>query len=232
MFSLGNYKGINALKREVQLVVNLSSERKNFNALKITLYSLLNQSLKPDRIILWLDEDTEDLNTLPYDITQFIKNGLEIEFRKELGKYTDTFYPLKELFSSVNVKASPYIYYPADWLKKLYLSYIAHPDDIHAHRIDENFIISTFGVLYPPNAFTKEALRKDIFLKNAPTSPDVWFSIMAAIHNRRVRIVKNPVKIFLPLKFNKNDERRKEEFNNLMKFYSANVKNKLNTPFK
>ena len=86
--AMGNYSGVNELKREVPVIVSLTSYRERFKDFPKTLYSLLNQSLKPDRIILWLDEESECLNSLPYEITCFIKNGLEIRFRKDIGPYT------------------------------------------------------------------------------------------------------------------------------------------------
>ena len=121
--SIGDYKGVNELKREVPLIISLSSTREHFGELPITIYSLLNQSLKPDRIILWLDKEYEDLINLPYEITQFIKNGLEIKFVDRLGAYTNFYYSIKDFSDSVIVYAEDNIYYPNNWLKKLYLSY-------------------------------------------------------------------------------------------------------------
>ena len=45
-----------------------------------------------------------------------------------------------------------------------------------------------------PNCFTREALRKDIFLKHAFNTDNVWFWIMALVHKRQLRIVKNSIK--------------------------------------
>ncbi len=76
--SLGEHKGIQEeCSREIPIIVSIDSSREDFNELPLTLYSLLNQSLKPDKIILWLDEEYEDFAYLPYEITQFVKNGLE-----------------------------------------------------------------------------------------------------------------------------------------------------------
>ena len=69
--SLGDYQGVLECKRETQLIVSLTSYRERFKDLPITIYSILNQSLKPDRVILWLDEEYEDLTNLPYEITHF-----------------------------------------------------------------------------------------------------------------------------------------------------------------
>ena len=264
--SLGDYPGTNILnKREVPIIVSITSYEERFNDLPVTIYSLLNQSLKPDRIILWLDESYENLTELPYEITQFIKNGLEIRFVKDIGSYTKAIYAFKEFSDNIIVTADDDIYYPSDWLKKLYLSYIAHPEDIHTHRshriiIDsnnnialyeswekhvkeesarfDNFLTGVGGVLYPPNCFTKEVLREDIFLKNAPKADDIWFWTMALVHNKKIRVVKNHIKTLITTnlfrqmfsktlyKENRNGA-NDEQLSNIMKFYGQNIKNKL-----
>ena len=120
--SLGNYPGVtDEIKRETPIIVSLTSYRERFKDLPLTLYSLLNQSLKPDRIILWLDNEYEDLTNLPYEITQFIKNGLEIRFVKDIGPYTKVIYAFKEYRNAVIVSADDDIYYTKNWLKKLKL---------------------------------------------------------------------------------------------------------------
>lgn len=214
--NLGCYLGINESKREVPLIVSLTSYEERFDDLVISLYSLLNQTIKPDRIILWLS-DNLCLNDVPYDITRFIKNGLEIRFVKDIGSYTKAIYAFKEFSKSIIVTADDDIYYPKDWLQKLYYSYIAHTEDIQVHRAHrvriedkkiapyeswtkhveeesarfDNFLTGVGGVLYPPNCFSKEVLREDVFLKFAPYADDVWFWVMSLVHNRKIRIVKN-----------------------------------------
>ena len=217
--NLGTYSGIVETKREVPIILSLTSYEERFNDLVISLYSLLNQTVKPDKIILWLSDDFKSLNDLPYDITKFIKNGLEIRFVKDIGSYTKAIYAFKEFKNSIIVTADDDIYYPKDWLAKLYYSYITNPNDINVHRahrvkfdgtqiapyetwtkqIEEenerfdNFLTGVGGVLYPPNCFSKEVLREDIFLKKSPYADDIWFWVMALVHNRRIRVVKNHI---------------------------------------
>ena len=214
-----NYCGVNKeKKRERSIIVSLTSYRERFKDLPITLYSLLNQSLKPDKIILWLNRDTEDLTSLPYNITKFIKNGLEIKFVRDIKSYTKVIYALKDFPDSIIVTADDDIYYRKDWLKKLYLSYVVNPEDIHVHRAHrvkkntsgeiisyekwnkyvkeelsgyDNFLTGVGGVLYPPKCFSKEVLRDDIFLKYAPTADDIWLWVMALTHGRKIRVVLN-----------------------------------------
>ena len=262
--SLGDFSGTMELKRETPIIISLTSYRERFADLPKTIYSLLNQNLKPDRIILWLSKEDENLTYLPYEITQFIKNGLEIRFVEDLGSYTKVIYAFQEFQNCIIATADDDIYYPQNWLKKLYLSYISNPNDIHVHRAHrityingrispyekwqkhvleetarfDNFLTGVGGVLYPPNCFSNEVLRKDIFLKFSPTADDIWFWVMALVHNRKIRVVKNHNKslittnflnqifgktLYKTNKFGKNDE----QLNNLMMFYGQNILSKL-----
>lgn len=255
--NLENYPGINNnVHRETPIIVSLTSYEGRFGDLPKTLYSLLNQTTKPDKIILWLNKECNNLTSLPYEITKFIKNGLEIRFVEDLGPYTKWFYAFKEFSNAIIITADDDIYYDKNWLNKLYLSYIAHPEDIHvhrAHRADlnlpyekwkkqineenaryDNFITGVGGALYPPNCFGQEIFRKDIFIKEAPNADDIWLWIMALIHNKKIRVVKNHIKtlittnifrqMFCKTLYRKNCKGENDkQLNNLLKYYKNNV---------
>ena len=216
----GDNISVNKIKREVPLIVSITSYEERFSDLVLSLYSILNQSIKPDRIILWLSDTIPDLTYLPYEITKYIKNGLEIKFVKDINSYTKIIYALKYYSNAIIVTADDDIYYPVYWLEKLYYSYISHPKDIQVHRahrvkmenakiapyntwvrhVNEedarytNFLTGVGGVLYPPNCFIKEVLREDIFLKNSPYADDIWLWVMALLSNRKIRVVNNHIK--------------------------------------
>ena len=225
--NLGGYIGVNSIKRKVPLIVSLTSYKERFDDLPLVLYSLLKQSVKPDRIILWLSDEYNDLFELPYEITRFIKNGLEIKFVKDIKSYTKIIYALKKFPDSIIITADDDIYYPKTWLEKLYYSYIKYPEDIQVHRahrvyfnkdqilpyekwgkhVDEesarydNFLTGVGGVLYPPSCFTKEVFREDLFLKCSPNADDIWLWIMALLSNRKIRVVKNHIKNLYAVNF-------------------------------
>lgn len=225
--AFGKNSGINSeVKRDTPILVSLFCERKNFKHLHKTLFSLLDQSLKPDKIILWLDNEYEDLTFLPYNITQFVKNGLEIFFVKNISNYTQTIMALKKYNDYIIVTADSNIYYPPNWLKKLYISYIANPENIHTHnaylielqdktitpssswkRLNKEacgfniFPISYGGILYPPNCFKEEVFRNDIFLNNVICNEELWFWAMALINNKKIRIIDNNIRNFATVNF-------------------------------
>jgi len=255
--AISNYCGINEnIKRENPIVISLSSDLKNLKEHEVMLYSLLTQDLKPDKIVLWLDEELNDLSTLPYEISQYVKNGLEICFCKNLNSYTSTLLAFKKYSDSIIVTASEKKYYPQSWLKKLYLSYISNPQDIHLHlakyvQIDKKFFdwsqVDTTvnagfeifpmlegGVLYPPTCFSKEVFRNDVFLKYSKDTPELWIWIIALLNNCKFRVVKNRIKTFFDndlLQIFKGNNLKNndidENLKNLMMFYGENIKAKL-----
>jgi len=257
-----NFSLVNEVKRESEVVISLSAEENNFSDLEITLYSLLNQIIKPDRVILWLDKNLE-LSELPYSITSFVKRGLDIKFIDYKGDYTSIIYALKNFPDSIVVKASPNIFYPKDWLKKLYHSYISSPKDIHVHRAeitefkDSNYIsynywkkyaeqptaafyhypVSDCGILFPPRCFVSDFYREDIYNKKVNAKPDIWLMFMAIVSNRKIRLVKNHIKVFSYINWwkqlysdytnYKNYSNINEQVLSLMDFYGQNIRQKL-----
>ena len=209
---------INQLKRETKIVVSLSAEEESFDSLEYTLYSIFNQKVKPDNIVLWIS-DKYELSDLPYSVTKFVKNGLDIRFVEDKASYTKIIYALNEFKDSIIVTADENIYYPKSWLSKLYMSYILNPNDIHVHtaaimseRPDKTaplcewnkfantekagykyFPVQTGGVLYPPNCFAGEVSREDIYKKKINTTWDIWSWVMALLADRKIRIVKNHI---------------------------------------
>lgn len=212
---------LNKIKRATPIVVSLSSEEDDFDNLQYVLYSLFNQKIAPDKVVLWIS-DRYELSELPYSITKFIKSGLDIRFVDDAGSYTKVIYALREFNDSIIVTADEKIYYPKNWLLKLYYSYISNPQDIHVHNAvkvlcdrdkihsvkewklyanQETALFKYYpaeagGVLYPPFCFTKDILRKDIYRKKANVSWELWAWVMSAVSERKTRIVKNHIKNF------------------------------------
>ena len=215
----GICNGVCNKKRDTQLIVSLTSYPGRMYDLKYTLYSLLNQSLKPDRIILWLAK--EQYPNLEDDIAPSLlalKNaGLEIMWCEDIKSYKKLIPSLKMFPDDIIVTADDDIYYPENWLEVLYNAYLKEPNCVHAHRahivkIDgdklapynsweqktyrENatyyaFPTSGGGVLYPPHMLHDNIFREDEFMSFAPKADDVWFWAMCVLNGTKIKIVKD-----------------------------------------
>ena len=245
---LNDYQGVTCEKRELPIIVSFCQENNDLTVLLTSIYSILNQSVKPDRIILWLNNETQDLNDLPYELTKLIKNGLEIRFVKEINKYTKTICPLREFKNSIIVTVDSSMYYSKNWLRKLYLSYIAHPEDVQVHRaykviltndnkiefgklIKEDNVGYSYlmeekgGILYPPKTFSLEVFRKDIYQKYLSQTDLIWLWTMAVLNDKKIRIVQNNIKNVFKINIAFNT--RQIELNNFDKVQSYYGKNLL-----
>lgn len=204
-----------------RLIVSLTSYPERMYDLHFCLYSLLNQTLKPDMVILWLarEEFPNGENDISKKVLNLKKNGLTIKWCKNIRSYKKLIPALEEYPQDIIVTADDDIFYPQNWLEKLYTSYIKNPQNIHCHRahkitfdknsriepyqnwrkcIDDktlsfnNFSTTGGGVLYPPKCLYKDVLNEDYFTKLAPEADDIWFWAMAVMNNTKIRVIENP----------------------------------------
>lgn len=213
--------GINREKRSPQIIVSLTSYPARIYDIHYCLYSLLNQNFKPDKLILWLSkEEFPNLEEdLPSNVLNLKKHGLEIKWtEKNFRVYNKLIHSLTEYPNDIIVTADDDIFYPEDWLERLYENYdgknvVAH----RAHLVDfasdspvpyelwdkctENEEISILnlptgvgGVLYPPDVFYKDILNDQLFLKLTPNNDDIWVWAMVVLNNRKINVVKNGYK--------------------------------------
>ncbi len=203
-----------------KIIVSLTSFPDRMYDIHFTIYSLLNQIKKPDMVILYLacNQFPNKEANLPKKLLKFKENGLTIKWCEDLKSYKKLIPALVEFPNDIIVTADDDIYYPNDWLSKLYASYLKNPEYIHAHRVHKitfnnkeiqpydnwqmcindnsanyiNFPTTGGGVLYPPQSLHSDVLNKELFLKLAPNADDIWFNSMAILNNTKIKVINNP----------------------------------------
>ena len=202
-----------------KLIVSMTSHPPRINYAHESIETILSQTLKPDKFILWLAESDfpEKEKNLPETLLLLEKKGLTIKYyKKNLKQYLKLIPTLKYYPNSIIITVDDDIIYRKDMIEKLYKNYLKYPKDIQAHRITkfeyikEKFITigggahyynnSSFlnkltgvgGVLYPPNCFYKDILNDNLFMSLAPTNDDQWFWVQAILNGVRVRVIENP----------------------------------------
>ena len=122
--------------RDTKMIVSLTSYPKRIHYLDVVLYSILNQTVKPDKIILWLSfEEFPNLeDDIPSSILELKKFGIDIEFCKNIFAYKKLIYSLEKYPNDIIITADDDAYYPSDWLEKLYNAYLENPKAIHCHK--------------------------------------------------------------------------------------------------
>ena len=77
-----DYYGLNDETRNPKVIVSLTSYPKRITDIQYTLFSIFNQTFKPDKIVLWLTEEeipNREMD-IPNHILKFKKIGLEIKW--------------------------------------------------------------------------------------------------------------------------------------------------------
>ena len=212
--------GISSEKREPELIVSLTSYPARIHEVYYTIFSLLTQNLKPNRIFLWLAEEQfpNRNRDLPKNLLQFIESGLTIKYTNDVRPYKKLIPALREYPNAIIVTADDDIFYPSDWLEKLYNYWKSNKDCIICNSMMKaeitkdkkiipfndwkeikdilesslkNFAIGTGGVLYPPNCFYKDICDEELFMKLVPTNDDIWFWAMAVLNDTKRKQVNN-----------------------------------------
>lgn len=214
-------RGISDIQGDPGLIVSLTTYPARMNDARYALFSLLQQTVKPDKVLLWLAEE-EFPEGAPSLLSDFCNAGLTIEFCKNLRSYKKLVPTLQRYPDSVIVTADDDIFYDPAWLEKLTAAYRQAPQYIHCHRahivqLDENaqprpyrkwrsgvsgettapsymnFFIGCGGVLYPPHSLYQDVCDEKLFAELAPIGDDIWFWAMAVMQRTKINIVSNNI---------------------------------------
>jgi hypothetical protein len=201
-----------------KLIISITSYPKRFNNLHWVLYSLLTQTIKPNKVILVLSKkEVKSEKEIPNKILFLRKIGLKIKFVKENYKsYNKLIFTLKDFPEYNIITVDDDILYPKWFLEKLYYKHKEHPKEIICYRthlikkrgnnLDPystwmNYDMRKYykglnllptgvsGILYPPNSLNKEVFNSKIFLNICPLADDIWFKAMSLLNKTNCRRV-------------------------------------------
>ena len=213
-------------EREHPLVISLTSFPQRINEVCCTIYSLFEQSCKPDHILLWLAEEEFPDHHLPEELYLLQKYGLEIRWTKNLYSYKKIIPTLHLYPEGIIVIVDDDFYYPCDWLQKLYAAYLKDMEKgitnyIYAHKAHRvtlaneqiapyntwktlvapsasfmNMAIGSGGVLYPPHSLHADAVMEERFMQLCPRGDDIWLWSMAVLNGYQIKVVDNNITRF------------------------------------
>ena len=232
-------RGTRDSQESPQIIVSLTSYPKRFPMIEMCLKSLCLQSVKPNRIILWLGNDTSKKEV--YSLRErYSKYGIEVRWddEKNLRSHKKYFYAMQEFPDDIIITADDDLIYPNDWIQSLLESYKQNPQCISARRVHQitwrqdgspesylkwegevrvdkpahNLMATTgAGALFPPRCFGKECFNINLFMRDAQTADDIWLKAMAIVNDRKVVWAKN--KMPMPTTIDLHQENKLEKVN-------------------
>ena len=197
------------------LIVSLTSYGDRLLDLKYALFSLVQQSVSPEKIVVWLGEG----EIVPDSLRHFEKHGVEFAFCKDVRSYTKLMPALCKYPGKYIVTADDDIFYKKKWLEKLWDTHLQYPSDKITHIAHEVsfdsegrllpynewahnvraasggkmcFPTGCGGTLYPPHPVTPDFLNESLYMRLAPNADDVWFYFMGILSGQNTRIVRHP----------------------------------------
>lgn len=192
------------------LIVSLTSYPVRFKTLPKTLKCLLNQSVIPDKVVLWIA--FEDEKYLTKEIKEF--SNLEIRFCENLNSYKKIIPALQEFKDAFIVTADDDLYYRFNWLEELVTAFNGNYNEVICHRahkivLNENNLPMPYlnwehpksetnseklifptcgaGALFPPKIFFNAVMNKHLFQALCPTADDIWLWWMVRMNNGTFR---------------------------------------------
>jgi Glycosyl transferase family 2 len=186
-----------------ELIVSLTSFPARFATLHLTIGCLLDQTVRADRIVLWIAH--EDLPALPKAVTKLQRRGVEIRACEDLRSYKKLVPALHAFPDAYIVTADDDLEFSPNWLEILIESVSPKDHSIVCHRahrsarwpdgrltkyVEWDFdvqdtkarrpsidIIATTGAgaLFPPRVLPGFATEARLFRRLCPDGDDVWF---------------------------------------------------------
>jgi len=191
-----------------EIVVSLTTYGRRLYEVYLAIESIMQQSMKPNRIVLWLGNELKN-TPVPITLKNQQNRGLDIRYYEDILSYKKLIPALKAFPSDTIITVDDDLLYCFDFIENLVTAYLNNPkiiSCIRMHRMKlhgknklekyskwifnyENFDISPLnfptgvgGVLYPPHCFNDEVFNENVFMDICKYADDVWFKAMALLN--------------------------------------------------
>lgn len=196
-----------------EVIITLTTYKERLHEVHLTIESIMQGTVKPNRIILWLAENEYNTNDISIFLQKQMRRGLEIRYCKDLRSYKKIIPTLKMFPDACIVTIDDDLIYEPDILEHLLLSYRKYPSCVSACRTERiktndngmpleyskwdrlshtiepshyNFLTSGGGTLFPPHSLPPETQNEDVFMQLAPETDDVWLNAMLLLGKVKV----------------------------------------------
>ena len=190
------------------IIISLTTFPDRINYVWVTIVSLLRQSQKPAKVVLWLANEQFPDKKLPKNLVKLCKCGLEIHYCDDLKPHKKYYYSMKKWPDKYILTCDDDMFYPENLVEILWKDSIKHEGMIICNNsinviYDKNgeFIrrdswyykkenkeglqvcpVGCGGVLYPPRSLNEKAFDKKALMEDALCQDDVWLKGMAVLN--------------------------------------------------
>jgi hypothetical protein len=204
------------MQEKKRVIISLTSFPEAIPFAVIAIHSILNGTVLPDKVILYLTASQFPEGKIPFELLELKENKLfEVRFyRENIRSYTKLIPALKDFPNDIIVTIDDDILYDKNMLRGLLHLHNRYPKAIVGHRVREykpntpyrswkrykghryllksmkpkftNIQTGVGGVLYPPNSLDTTMLDSKIFTEMAPTVDDIWFWAAAVAKGTKI----------------------------------------------
>lgn len=200
-------------KLNLSVTVSLTSFPARISFVPQVIASVLNQTVRPDRVVLWLAESqfAGREKDLPQELVELTEKGLEINWCEDLRPHKKYFYTMQKYPDDIIITVDDDVVYQQDLVETLLNSFFRHPYAVSAMRahcitFDGQGNINPYalwergvrlagypshallavgvgGVLYPPHCFGSELFNREFIVENCLNADDLWLKANEIISN-------------------------------------------------
>lgn len=203
-----------------KVIVSLTSFPARIDKVYLCINSLLRQSFKADKVILWLaDTQFPDGTGVPRNLLDLVGKDFEIRYCKDLRSYKKVFYTAQEFKEDIIITVDDDTLYPESWLLDLIKTYIKYPNCVCCYRAHKMVLngevitpysdwiglspdemgpdmllvpIGVGGVLYPPKYFDNVDFDYEKNKELCPTADDLWLKALGIVNGyKAVKVYPN-----------------------------------------
>lgn len=202
------FKRSYGLDKESRIIVSLTTYPARISSVWVAIASLLQQTQKPCRVILWLAKEQFPKHEVPVRLEKLKRRGLEIRFCEDLKPHKKYYYVMKEYPDYHIVTADDDILYPENHIEQLWKGHEMYPDTVICHWSHQitfdsqgtflpynewtdnaqsipayaTLAVGCNGILYPPGTLPREAFEQQKIKKYALYTDDLWLKCMEILN--------------------------------------------------
>lgn len=211
-----------------QMIVSLTSFPSRIAKVWLVIETILRQTKKPDKIILWLSKDQfKSIDILPRHLLEQRLRGLEIRLVEgDIRSHKKYYYTLSEYPNDYLITIDDDILYRSKMLEDMFDYLNRYPSCVISQYSSEmqwlngklishklwqsikNEIVSNStvffgsggGTIFPPSIFDDDVLNIYLFMKLTPNADDVWLNAMCKLKKTNVCVMSTKT-AYLPIIF-------------------------------